>query len=202
MTCRMPTALRLKVYLVFIFNKLSEGTGKICTFVQTLFTEMKKTLFFVMLTLFVFACKKESIAPEGYLNMAVGIEKNGKYQVDLPEGLETQWEKALTEDGIKEQLADFEIIKGITRGDVQEDYYLLLARSKSGVVKTAAMLTLKTGKFYFEKQDGQESQVYIKILCSGECPSGCDPLVHIAGKNRFLVCSPCIDCVKTEKEMR
>ncbi len=155
-----------------------------------------------MLTLFAFACKKESIAHEGYLNRAVGFEKNGKYVVNLPEGLETQWEKALTEDGIKEELEGFKIVKGITRGDAQEDYYVLLARSKSGVVKTAAMLTLKTGKFYFEKQEGQESQVYIKILCSGECPAGCDPVVHVAGNNKFLVCSPCIDCVKTEKEMR
>lgn len=164
---------------------------------------MKKTLLLVLTLLALTACKKEvtPVAVTGS-EQPVGIDNNGKYELADIDGIKAQWDIALGESGLYDKLEHFSIIKGTTQGDTQEEYYILLARTGKGEVKTAAMLYLEDNNFYLEKQQGPESLVYLKITCKGTCAEGCNPVVQVNSGNRFLVCSPCIDCVKSEKEMR
>lgn len=164
---------------------------------------MKRTLFFILILLVATACKKDA-APVAVIGseQPVGINNNGKFELTEIETIKEQWETVLGESGFYGKLENFSILKGTTQGDAQEDYYILIAKTGKGEVKTAAMLYLEDNNFYLEKQQGPETLVYVKITCKGTCNEGCDPVVQVNNGNRFLVCSPCIDCVKSEKEMR
>lgn len=156
----------------------------------------------MLILIAVTACKKEMPVAVTGSEQPVGINKSGKYELTNIEAIKEQWETALGESGFYGKLEHFSILKGITQGDAKEDYYILIAKTGKGEVKTAAMLYLEDNNFFLEKQQGPESLVYVKITCKGECAEGCDPVVQVNNGSRFLVCSPCIDCVKSEKEMR
>lgn len=164
---------------------------------------MKKALFLFLTLIAAIACKKEAtpVTVTGS-EQPVGIINKGKFEVAEIKAIREQWQIVLGESGFYGKLENFSILKGITQGDTQEDYYILVAKTGKGEVKTAAMLYLEDNNFYLEKQQGPETLVYVKITCKGTCVEGCDPVVQVNNGNRFLVCSPCIDCVKSEKEMR
>jgi hypothetical protein len=163
---------------------------------------MKKALLIVLFVLLAIACKKEATLAVTGSEQPVGINNDGKFELTEIETLKEQWQLALGESGFHGRLENFSILKGTTQGDAREDYYILIARTGKGEVKTAAMLYLEDNNFYLEKQQGPETLVYVKIACKGLCGEGCDPVVQVNNGSRFLVCSPCIDCVKSEKEMR
>lgn len=163
---------------------------------------MKKVLFLAIILLIAIACKKDAPAAVTGSEQPVGINNNGRYELAGINSVKEQWQAALERSGSADKLEHFTIIKSTTQGDVAEDCYILVASNKSGNVKTAAMLYLEDNNFYLKKQQGPESLVYLNIMCKGICPRGCDPVVQVNNENRYLVCSPCIDCVKSEKEMR
>lgn len=129
----------------------------------------------------------------------VGHIKNGSYKIYSGKEIKSKWQSRLFGTN-KESLAGLKIIKGITTGDRQEEYYMLVANSKTS--RVAALLTLKEGKFYFQDQGGSEpDNTYLSIVCQGECSNGCDPYVTLYGDIMYLNCSPCGECVKKETEI-
>jgi hypothetical protein len=165
---------------------------------------MNKTLLFILALLLVLSCKEQGnkSVTDSYLDQPVGINNDGKFEITNLNVIKDQWQAALKSEHYDEQLTNFTIKKSLTQGEAQQDYYILLGKNDKGTIKTAAILNLKGNKFYFEKQEGAESLVYLKILCAGDCPSGCDPVVNVVNNKKFLICTPCEDCFKADKEMR
>lgn len=163
---------------------------------------MKKLLPLVLLLLIALSCKNGGNAGSNYLKEPVGSIKNGKFTITNLADIKEQWQAAAGQESTAGMPESFEIVQGTTQGDVQQDYHILVSKNKDGSVKTAALLSLKGNKFYFEKQQGAESMIYFKVICSGSCPTGCNPVVRITGNSKFLVCTPCADCIKAEGEMR
>ena len=134
-----------------------------------------------------------------FLETAVGEIYNGTITITNLDIIKDRWQTALHYQGRPVVLENFTIIKGVAEGDAPQDYYLLLATTKDKRLKTASLLTLKGSKFYFEKQEGAVGEVSLNILCSGECGEGCDPVVKINTGLKYLNCSHCLDCTKSEK---
>lgn len=171
---------------------------------------MRKYFLGAVFLILAFSCKnnteKDAATGDTYPLIAVGTNYNGDYEVNDPDALKKQWEAKLAEDSSfdksKIDLQGFEIIKGKTEGDAAEDFYMLVARSADGITKVAALLELKDKDFYFEKQKGPNGKyVYFNIVCTGQCDKGCLPVVKLINGKKYLQCTDCLDCVKTENEM-
>ncbi|OYQ43804.1 hypothetical protein CHU92_02955 [Flavobacterium cyanobacteriorum] len=162
---------------------------------------MKIKIFFLFLISCCVACKNNA-GDENYIKQPVGMLKGGQYVVTNSEKIKQEWETALNKTSDNDKIKTFTIIKATTEGDIAESYYILIGTNASGTAKTAAMLYLDRDKFYFEKQQGSDALSYLTIVCEGKCDTGCNPIVKISGDSKFLVCSSCIDCIKTENELR
>ncbi|RZJ64096.1 MAG: hypothetical protein EOO45_19240 [Flavobacterium sp.] len=155
-----------------------------------------------LLLLLVFSsCSKNPVkASDNYLDQQVGIAENGKFIPGDIEKIKQRWQERLDAEGLSGQLKNYAIVSGKT-DDGSRDYYLLIAKTADGKIKSAALLDLRNGKFFFKKASGPESEISMNILCSG-CSEGCDPVVSFQNNEFYLNCSPCTDCVKSEKAMR
>lgn len=167
----------------------------------TISQTMKKAAFFLLLCISFIACKNEAPQPAGndtYLTEVVGTAHGGKFVVTNGKAIKQGWQTSPVTDTI--DIAEFEIVHGLTEGDAKEEYYLLVAKNKAGDTRTAVPLTLKNEKFYFE-EPGQTT-TYLKTTCKGGCIDACQPIIKVAEGARYLICSPCRDCRKMESEMR
>ena len=161
---------------------------------------MGKLYISIVFFLCLLSCKNDvkPSAPGNYLQEIVGTMKDGKINIVNHEAIKSAWE-ASPVGGITIEIDDFEIVNGVTEGDENKQYYLLLAKNEKGDIKTAASLILKNGNFYFEPLG--EASIYLKITCKGLCDTGCMPVLKISEGNKYLVCSSCPECVKVESEM-
>ncbi len=165
---------------------------------------MKNHLLIVLSVLLFMSCKNEvGSDSESYPRAVVGINNNGVYEIsDLPL-IKKNWESQLDDSDGKITLEAFEIVKGTTEGESVEDFYMLIARSNDGTLKSSALLELRDGKFYFEKQSRPNSNdVFLNVVCKGNCEQGCFPSVKVVNGGRQLFCSNCPDCMKVENEMQ
>ena len=157
-----------------------------------------KTCMYSLLILFLLAAcsdKKKSAptTPAGYTEEVIGTADSAAYTLLKADDIKRHWQKVvkgmlMAKDSIA--LKKFEITKSKTKGDAAEDCYLLVAQTANGLIKVAALLELKDGKFYFEGTD------YKLMICQGECTGGCLPEVQLKGGKRILTCSPCLACEK------
>lgn len=158
---------------------------------------MRNLCLIVLFSIVLFSCNGEKkYGKPNYLKDSVGKVENGKFIVTNAEAIKAAWTSM---PGNAEEFYSFDIVHGLTQGDAEEEYYLLLSKNKGGDVKTAAMLVLRDNKFYFEEP--AEISAYIRITCSGECTDDCNPVVKISEGNRYLLCSSCPECRKVEREM-
>lgn len=168
---------------------------------------MKNHLFILLLAIFFISCKNE-VKPEddnSYPRAVVGTNTNGNYEISDLSVIKKNWEMQISEklDGAVVNLEVFEIVKGTTVGDAAQEFYILTARNDAGNINSSALLELRGDKFYFEKEPRPDSEdVYLNIVCSGECNEGCLPVVKSVNGSMFLVCSDCADCMKIENEMK
>lgn len=172
---------------------------------------MKKVFFsaFAAFVLLIAACnskpeKTTEISTDiDYLKLQVGHNKDGALAVTNLEIIKKEWEKRVSEGQKTISLKDFKIVEGMTIGDSSQTYYILVASSVDGKIKTASLLTLKDDTFYFDtREDIDGSDFYSNIVCEGSCNEGCDPIVTSYNGRRYLNCSQCEDCVKKEVEIR
>lgn len=165
---------------------------------------MKNHLLIVLSVMLFVSCKNGGeTGNESYPRAVVGINNNGVYEIsDLPL-IKKNWESQIDDSEGKITLEAFEIVKGTTEGESVEDFYILIARSDDGTLKSSALLELRDNKFYFEKQSRPNSDdVFLNIVCKGNCDQGCFPAVKVVNGGRQLVCSNCPDCMKVENEMQ
>ena len=171
--------------------------------------QMRKAIlyFFTILIVLLASCNSKSETSEAekissYLTDPVGTQNDALYTIINLKAIKKEWEARLDRDYSGIALQDFRIIKGRTEGEAPQDYYILTARSADYKIITASLLTLKDSKFYFEGQHDNNSVVYPHIVCESSCNEGCEPVVKFQNGIRYLNCSPCLDCVKKESEMR
>jgi hypothetical protein len=167
----------------------------------------KAALCLFMLLLLLTACnsKQEPMPKNGinYLEAPVGTTSNGSFIISNLQNIKKEWEARLSTSEKQVTLKDFKIVSGTTAGDEHQQYYMLLANSEDGKVSTASILTLKVGRFYFEKQPSSgEDAIYLNIICEGTCTDGCAPVVSILSGSKYLNCSPCGNCTKKDMEMQ
>lgn len=130
----------------------------------------------------------------------VGVIDNGHFIVTHQEAIQKDWEYRLAYKNKTTKLKDFKIVKGVTEGDAAETYYLLCATSEDSNIKTAALLKTENGKFYFEFPQNSEHS-YHMIICEGNCESGCIPIVKMYNNTKYLNCSSCSDCWKSDAKI-
>lgn len=166
---------------------------------------MKKYFYSIMVVLLILSCKNEnSVKTLSYAQEAVGEHNNGVFTITNEEVIKAEWEsqlKAESSDSSSVNLEAFEIIKGKVEDDNSEDYFMLIARSNDGYTKAAALLELKEDKFYFQNVEGSDDDIYNYTVCRGDCNEGCMPVVKYSNKTKYIICSPCIDCMKIENNM-
>lgn len=166
---------------------------------------MKNSITLLLISILLLSCnngKKNNSSSKDYLETVVGTVNNGEYILSEPELIKEKWEAELAKKKPGMTLEAFEITKGKTSGDTEEEYYMLLSRTEDGTVTAAALLTLKGNEFYFESSEGTGGSIHTLIMCMGDCREGCMPTVSISNGIKYLNCSPCMDCSKLEKGMR
>ena len=173
---------------------------------------MKKAFFSAfaaLMLLLVTACTSktektsETISEQNYEEFEVGYKKEGSFKISNLDLVKKEWENRLQSDGRAISLKNFRIVEGTTAGDSAQLYYILVANSADGKIKTASLLNLKDTVFYFETyRDQDNSTFYSNIICEGDCTEGCDPIVTISNGKRYLNCSQCPNCLKNEGEIR
>lgn len=130
----------------------------------------------------------------------VGFNDTGTYVITQLEAIQKDWEHKVAYKGKQTELLDFKIVEGITEGDAAETYYILRANSADNSIKTAALLKLENGKFYFESPENSEDS-YFLLICKSECVSGCDPMIKMYNGTKYLNCSTCTGCSKIDTEI-
>lgn len=159
-----------------------------------------KRLFTVLLIFILISCKKEGSAdisgsvPPG---QAVASNEKGVLTVLDEDKIAKSWEGKM-DGSIK--LTAFEVVKGKTEGDKEEEFYMLVARTNDGAAMVASLLELRGNQFYFLSDKDSES--YVLVICKGECDGGCMPVAKNANGITRLICSSCADCEKNEIGVR
>ena len=155
-----------------------------------------------MMFLFV-SCKgeKEQNASHPDMGLVVGKLENNNFELMNTKLIEKEWSERISPKGESISFKGFEIIKGQTQGDSKDDFYMLYARTDDGITRAAALLTLVDGEFYFQKNETETGSIYTVIQCNGECSKGCLPIVIEKNGSKYLSCSPCDNCLKTEKSI-
>jgi len=155
-------------------------------------------LFLLIMT----SCKNEKATGRvgsSYPENPVGSNKDGAYTLEDPKGLAKEWQ---TNIGGDIKLTGFEIIKSHVEGNPDKEFYMVMARTEDANTTAAALVRLKGDKFYFGREEKSNSDSYVIITCKGDCASGCLPVMMTNNGSDYLVCSPCADCAKDEKEVR
>ena len=135
------------------------------------------------------------------MGLIVGKVEGNSFELMNTKLVEKEWSERVSPKGETMAFKGFEIIKGTTQGDSEKDFYMLFARTDDGATHVAALLTLVDGEFYFQKNETETGSVYTVIQCNGECNEGCLPIVINKGEGNYLSCSPCDNCLKTEKSI-
>lgn len=158
---------------------------------------------FLMVFLFV-SCngdkKQKDEHPED-MGLVVGKVEGNTFELMNTKRIEKEWSERVSPKGELITFKGFEIIKGKTQGDSKDDFYMLYARTDDGATRVAALLTLLDGEFYFQKNETDTGSIYTVIQCNGDCAEGCLPIVIDKNGNKHLSCSPCDNCLKTEKSI-
>lgn len=170
---------------------------------------MKKYIAGLLLILLAVSCntKKEEELPvknSDYISRPIGINKHGEYNIVDVDTIRQKWNADIKE---KLELPDialsnFKIIKISTQGDASETCYLLVANTPDGSASVGSILYLEGDKFYFEtdKRRGQKSSQV--IICKGRYGQpGCNPIVLLHNKEKYLICSSSDDCEKIASEV-
>lgn len=176
---------------------------------------MKNCILGLFLLLIMTACntkndsnaKNDSTAKNvdaSYYSGAIGTIENGKYNIVNADAIEREWEASLKRrlrlhDSIG--FETLEIIKVKTLGDIVEDCYILVAKTKGNSVTMSAILEHKGDDFYFMTKYMSGGKGYLAVICKGECKTGCYPGVRLQKDDKYLVCSSCTECEKMDCEM-
>jgi len=159
-----------------------------------------KHLFAVLFVIVLISCKKGSGTDSTGTTdpgQAVAVNKNGVLSVVDEDKIASSWEANMNNGS---RLTAFEVVKGKTEGDKEEEFYMLIARTDSGTAMVASLLELKEDKFYFST--GKDTGSYVLVVCKGECEGGCLPVAKNANGITRLICSSCADCEKNEIGIR
>ncbi|MGQ2982757.1 hypothetical protein [Flavobacterium sp.] len=159
-----------------------------------------KHLFAVLFVFALISCKQGSgtdITGNADPEQAVAVNKNGVLSMVDEASIASSWESNM---GDGSRLTAFEVVKGKTEGDTQEEFYMLVARTDKGTAMVASLLELKEDKFYFSS--GKDTGSYVLVICKGECEGGCLPVAKNANGTTRLICSSCADCEKNEIGVR
>ncbi|WP_297332023.1 hypothetical protein [Flavobacterium sp.] len=164
---------------------------------------MKSLCIFALFALGLVSCKnnEKELPSVNYADIVVGTSNNGEAELADIAAVKTKWEAAIKKGGKDASLIGFEIVKGTTEGGDPGEYYMLLARTDDGAIKTASLLTLKEGKLYFEHSEDSGRALPL-VVCSGLCDDGCLPVVSVRSGKKYINCTPCLDCKKHETEVR
>jgi low affinity Fe/Cu permease len=156
---------------------------------------------FFVLTLI--SCKKTEKEPASvnYAQVVIGTTVNGRVQLADISAIKAKWEEAIKDESKNAKLSGFEILKGTVEGDEAAEYYMLVARTDDGAVKTASLLSIKDGKLYLG-QDNDSGRPLPLVICRGLCDDACAPVVNIRNGRQYINCTPCLDCKKHETEVR
>lgn len=169
---------------------------------------MKNYICLISFIIFFVSCntKKKDDAPvvtgHSKNETAAGVKRNGVFHVVNPDSIKKVWEAKLSDEGIKDKLENFEIIRSEADSTHQE-HYMLVGKNNDGTVKIAALLVEKEGQLFIEKEPAPGGgMAYVCVICTADCNDGCNPAVTTTQTGRYLKCSPCIDCEKLDVEMR
>lgn len=164
---------------------------------------MKVFCIIAFFALTLFSCKNndKEVPSVNYADIVVGTVNSGKPQLSDIEAVKAKWEGAIKGKNKDAKLTGFEIVKGIAEGKEGGEYYMLLARTEDGSVRTASLLTINEGKLYFEHSDDSGRAMPL-VVCTGLCDDGCLPVVTVRNGKKYINCTPCLDCKKHETEVR
>lgn len=137
-----------------------------------------------------------------YFQVEIGKNENGRFTITQLEPIKQDWESRLNNNGNRLTLTEFKIVKAYTTDESPVEYYLLIANSKDGRLRTASLLNLKGNSFFIDTRKDNGALSYSNIVCEGNCNEGCLPVVSIHNGTRYLNCSQCVECVKKETEIR
>ncbi|RZK65130.1 MAG: hypothetical protein EOO85_28735 [Pedobacter sp.] len=140
----------------------------------------------LFLLVFTSCSKNPDKSSDNYLGQQLGSVENGKFTPGDIQNVKQRWQERLDAEGFDTRLENYTIITGKTEEGLR-DYYMLIAKSPDGKIKSAALLDRKDDKFFFKKANGPESEISMNILCSG-CAEGCDPIVSLQNDELFLNC--------------
>jgi len=166
---------------------------------------MKKILYFLFTSIFLFSCSHEDFV---YNEEALHLDEIAKVEIYDFQGneatlittdyLKEKWETQIKEEeGLSVVLEKFEILLSTTENG--ETTYFLKAKSKDGFIETGAFLTKdKSTSGLFNLSKNTYTLGSKTCTCKG-CSSGCN--LTTSGTSCF--CSSCPpwgsqDCVKTE----
>lgn len=162
---------------------------------------MKKIAALLLMLTLLPACKGSNDSAAGATGGKVGTILNGETEIIDAESIKINWENVVKKANPDVELLGFEIIKGVTGGESQEDYYMMLARTDDGHLKAAALLEPADNALYYAYTSHSDGVVPLTI-CQGPCDTGCVPEVIVKGGVKMISCTACVDCTKKEMEMR
>lgn len=124
----------------------------------------------------------------------VGESRNGTFVITASlDVLKPAWQKWLGEQRISDPLTRYEIEE--QRAEDGSTYYLLVASTKSGIVKVATGLDRVGNDFFAASESGNFAS---RVVSCSNCAIGCHP--KYLKRDRTWICTPeCADgCKKTE----
>jgi hypothetical protein len=153
-----------------------------------------KCFIYALAAVFFLGCKKsetETPVKSLYPDIVVGIVKHGDIKLENEDIIKAEWQKGPAA-GLT--IVSLEIEKSVSKGDVQQEFYMLVAKTAQGT-QLATLLKKQGKEILFDKSSG--------IITS--CSSKKGEKFKIQGNSRDgkirLYCDNCAECEKTEAGM-
>lgn len=147
--------------------------------------------------------RKDSVETDTVSKEVVAIVKNGVYELNIPEKVKKDFQKALEKNTADYNNGElfYQVLSGESAGSPHESYHMLVGKTQDGLSKIATILVEEDGELYIEMESYRHGRAYLSVICTG-CTEGCDPVVSVKNNSKYINCSPCVDCLKIESEIR